>query len=667
LQNYSAGVNEFIADLKLRPPDQHPVEYAGTGNPIPAFPENWTPEDTAFLVVLQLRVFGETAGGELDHAALYQHLTKRLGPRDGRAVFNDILFQNDPRSYTSIPRSEGRFNSQFLGRVNWDSVAIPDNAKQVAKAANQGQELRARLLAEMGFKAPASNAILVAASESETGNPLEIGAPQVGYATPAFFMDVEVHYPGVDFRGPAVPGASALIPLGRGADYAWSLTTGFSDAVDTRVERLCEPDGGPATTDSNGYRFGGDCRAMSSRTETFTVKPPPTDPGPPSQEERTFYRTRHGPVFKRATVNGKPVALVKQRFFWKKEIDSVPRFYQWNAQVDDVDDFRRAASQFTMSFNSFYADSEDIGYFHVGHYPLRRKGMHPSLPTWGGGRWEWTGRLPFYRHPKVVNPDQGWIVNWNNKPATGWDNFDGHKFGRVHRVRLLADNMRTVTRGDRKASLAEITNVIRRAATRDVRAVYLLDSMLRYVRTAEGPNAGNGRRLLRSWLNAGAHRKNVDDDELMERGPALALFDEWWSRMVHSIYDDELGAEAFDFMGGRSAISDYSPEGGSSFFFDFSSHVANLFDPRTRDDLRLNYCDKQGTRKRRESCKTIAIRTFRRAIEELMESQGDDPSGWEQGREDIVMSSQGAAVNFEIPWQNRGTHNHIVEILSDAG
>jgi hypothetical protein len=49
-----------------------------------------------------------------------------------------------------------------------------------------------------------------------------------------------------------------------------------------------------------------------------------------------------------------------------------------------------------------------------------------------------------------------------------------------------------------------------------------------------------------------------------------------------------------------------------------------------------------------------------------METQGDDPAGWEKPREDIEMSSQGAAVTFTIPWQNRGTHNHVIEVLSDG-
>jgi hypothetical protein len=151
----------------------------------------------------------------------------------------------------------------------------------------------------------------------------------------------------------------------------------------------------------------------------------------------------------------------------------------------------------------------------------------------------------------------------------------------------------------------------------------------------------------------------------MERGPALALFDEWWRRMVHAIYDDELGKEAFDFMGGAAAINDYSPAGGSSFFFDFSSHVKNLFDRRTRRSLTVNYCDNQFTKNKREGCRAMAIRTLKAAIKALMENQGDDMSAWTKAREDIEMSSQGAGPTYMIPWQNRGTHNHLVEVLSD--
>ena len=312
---YSDGVNAYIDELKTDPAValDCPVEYKAILEPCPASPEEWVPEDTLYLVVLQLRVFGETVGGELDNAAVYAHLQKRLGKRLGRRIFNDLLFQNEHRAAASIDRNQAIFPSQGLGRVDPDSFAIPDDAVELAEQTSARELSRRRVLANLGFRAPSSNALLVSRGESASGNPLEIGAPQVAYAVPSFFMDIDVHVPneGVHFRGPAVPGAAAFIPLGRRTDYAWSLTTGFSDAVDVRAEKLCNPNG-EVTETSKLYRFDGRCRKMSSLDETFVVRPTPISPGVPRSETHTIDRTIHGPVFARGTVDGKPVAFVKQ-------------------------------------------------------------------------------------------------------------------------------------------------------------------------------------------------------------------------------------------------------------------------------------------------------------------------------------------------------------------
>ena len=666
LQAYADGINAKIAEIRMNPAECD-AAYQATGNACPPSPEDWEILDTLHLVVLQLRVFGETAGGELQQAGLYSHLTKDLGKELGVKVYNDLAPQNDPSSATSIPAAEGRFPSQDIGRVNRASFAIPDNAENLAQQERAARQRRLDVLRSIGFPTgPTSNALIVSGSESTSGNPLQIGAPQVGYAVPAFFMDIDVHAPGVDFRGPAVPGASALVPLGRGADYAWSLTTGYSDAVDTRVELLCDPKGGEASNDSNGYMFKGECREMASREEVFVAKPTPVEPGPPREETRTFYRTKHGPVFARGKVKGKPVAFVKQRFFWKKEIDSVPQFYRWNTQIDDIDDFIAAAEDFTMSFNSFYADSNDIGYFHVGFYPKRARGVHPSLPTWGTGRWEWRGRLPFDRQPQIINPEQGWIANWNNKPARKWNNFDGLKFGAVHRVELLQDQMGDLLGGDGTAKLSDLVDVIRVAATQDTRGLYLGPKM---VKAAEEALAGGDVKdaealaAVAQWVSKGANRKNLDRDETMDDGAALVLFDEWYKTLVHQIFDDEIGADDYDLV--PAPITDYVPDQGSNFWFDFSSYLENLFRPATRKAYARNYCDDMTTNKG-ESCNAQIASSFKAALAKAREEHGNDMSAWSTPAENIVFQEFGAGSVDPIPWQNRGTHNHVVEVLSNA-
>ncbi|MGH2751203.1 MAG: penicillin acylase family protein [Actinomycetota bacterium] len=662
IEAYADGVNAYIDELKTTKANEMPVEYAATGNPPPVFPEEWSATDTAYLAILQLRVFGETAGGELENAAFLAHLRKRLGKRKGMKVYDDLLFQNDPRSPVSIAPGDGDFSTQRLGKLDSSSVAIPDEAEALGQEQAAMTDLRAEVLGSLGFRAPASNALLVSGEKSATGNPLQIGAPQVGYGVPSFFMDVDVHAPGVDFRGPAVPGASALIPLGRGADYAWSLTTGYSDAVDTRVELLCDPAGGEPTGESNGYLFDGECVAMESREETYVVKPTPTSPEPPRVETDTIYRTLHGPVIGRGTVKGKPVAFVKERFFWERELDSIPQFYRWNTEVDSIDDFAAAAKDFTMSFNAFYADAHDIGYFHVGFYPRRTRGTSPSLPTWGTGEWEWRGRRRYAAQPQVVNPEQGWVANWNNKPSASWDNYDGFKWGSVQRMELLSDRMHELFDGGGRAELSDLVDVIRDAATRDTRGAYLAPRMFNKLGKSIKKNSGahDALGVVKSWARRGAHRFNRDGNDTMDESAALLLFDRWYELMTARIFDDELGRRGYELIG--APVTDYRPNGGSSFWFDFSSYSFNLFGRRSRKLYERNYCDVVGTRKL-ERCKGAVVGSFRQAYKELVAEQGDDLSAWSADAENITFEAFGAGSVDPIPWQNRGTHNHVVEVL----
>jgi acyl-homoserine lactone acylase PvdQ len=664
LQAYSDGINAYIAELRTNP-TECPAEYQALGNPCPEpDPADWTPLDTLYVAILQLRVFGETAGGELQNAGLYSHLVKKNGADLGAKIYNDLLRRNDPRSPTTIPPAEGKFPSQPLGPTNMKSVAVPDAAEAIARRVGQRETAYKDFLASMGFRSPASNALIVGAKESKTGNPLQIGAPQVGYAVPSFFWDVDVHVSGeevADFRGPAVPGASALVPLGRGADYAWTLTTGYSDAVDTKAELLCAPEGEEVTEDSNSYMFKGECKEMEARDEQFIVKPSAGSPGAPSVETRTFYRTIHGPVFARAKVNGKPVAFVKNRFFWKREVDSIPQFYKWNAAVDSIKDFEAAASKFTMSFNTFYADHKDIGYFHVGYYPKRPKGYSESLPTWGTGQWEWGGRIPFRKHPKIINPEQGWVANWNNKPAKGWDNYDGIKWGPIHRVQLLQDEMHKYMDGAKKARLSDLVDVIRQAATRDARAVYLGPKMLRFASSATDPNAADAAALVKSWIADGAQHLNrdwKDGDTAEDNGPPVAIFEQWYTKLVHQIFDDEIGADAYDLV--PTPISD------RAMWHDFSSFTLNLFNKKARSKLARNYCDDSGT-PAKESCKTQVAKALDEALKALTTEQGEDMSAWTVDAWMITFSELGLGSAGPIPWQNRGTHNQVIEILKKAG
>src|SRR5439155_377262 len=116
--------------------------------------------------------------------------------------------------------------------------------------------------------------------------------PQVGYAIPSFFFEVGLHTPTTGVVG-VIPPAGPGVVIGRTQNFAYTITSGISDQVDTYLEVL-----NPGN--DHQYLYNGAYLDMDCRTETFTVREPPPPAGSggaPTTEQRELCRTRHGPVF----------------------------------------------------------------------------------------------------------------------------------------------------------------------------------------------------------------------------------------------------------------------------------------------------------------------------------------------------------------------------------
>jgi acyl-homoserine lactone acylase PvdQ len=651
LRGYSDGVNARIAEVRA---DESllPIEFTAQGVEL----IDWEPEDTIALAIFQLRDFGGGGGEETINAADLQAIQEKLGASEGKQVFDDLYYRNDPDAYTSIPDDEGAFPSPDPGPVDPHAVAIPDNAAKIAARTERSTRQVARGLR---LSSPSSNFIAVAPEKSATGNSIEWGGPQVGYSVPQFFMEVDAHSPTFDLRGPALPGASFLVPLGRGIDYAWSLTTGASDLVDERVEKLCNPDGGKVKKKTPHYKFNGDCLDMTSRTEKIKVQDDDHAGGFRTQKLKV-YRTVHGPVMGWGTVNGKPVAVSRQYAYWKKEIGFIDAIALVGSnQMDSVEEFSDALSTAEMSFNAIYADADGIGYFHVGRYPIRAEGTDPHLPSWGTGKWEWQGFLPWEQNPHVIHPAQGWIVNWNNKPSTGWDNSDHAGWGQTQRVGLTRDALsRLFQDGDQLATLSEVVNVARTVATQDARALELAPLLL----AATTAGAGAETEALSGfsdWIDAGAHRRDRDSDDYQDFGTAVALADTWYEHLAHRVFDDDIGG-----LYGSLNIpfsDDPRENNGSSYFFDLSNHLEALLRGDTSGLFVTNFCDDRDT-DLDETCEQQIQQAFVEAVAEISAAQGPDATTWTWPADYIEFDEVGQQSADPIPWQNRGTYNHAVEV-----
>ena len=108
----------------------------------------------------------------------------------------------------------------------------------------------------------ASNFLLTAPERSATGNSLAVMGPQLGYYYPEIVQQIDLHGPGINAQGVAVPGLAMYMLIGRTQNYAWSLTSAGHDVRDVYAERLCEPDGSQPSRDSTHYRYRGKCQPV---------------------------------------------------------------------------------------------------------------------------------------------------------------------------------------------------------------------------------------------------------------------------------------------------------------------------------------------------------------------------------------------------------------------
>ena len=534
LEAYRDGVNEFIAEVTADP-QRLPLEFGGVA------PAPWTVEDSVAAAVLELLVEGANGGQEVLQADLLLDLLGRFPESEARGIFDDLLWMDEPAAPTTIASGDAaplranrdrveRFASAQLDLLRSHAPAI----RRAAASLRQEQGLMGGLGAyppfPLGLHRHASNAIVVSPGLSATGHPILLGGPQTGLDAPSFFWEVGVHDPSYDAEGVIAPAGPGVL-IGRGPNFAMTLTSGIDDAVDTFVERLDPRDPGR-------YRFKGKWRRFERRTETFQV----SGQSPVTLE---VLRSVHGPVFFVDRDEG--LAFSRRAAFRGHELESAASLLSLG-RVRSLRDFRRLADGMSMSFNFHYADTAgNIAYFHRGRLPRRPPGTDPRLPLDGSGTMEWRGIDAPARLPSVVNPKRGFIANWNNKPIPGWSAGEQRElWGVADRIQGLSDTLDAAAAAGRKLSVDDVKSLMRHAAVSDVFAVrivpFLEDAVATLPAGPENDPLREAVRLVRAWLDAGASLAAVPDGRGVVPLPGAAIYTAFRTAAQVAVFGDELGS-----------------------------------------------------------------------------------------------------------------------------
>lgn len=548
---YRDGINRYLSEARADPIRKLPWEFHVLGY----FPEPWTVTDSIAICRLAARIFGERGGRELRNLVLYQQLVKRHGEELGGEIFDDLRWRNDPEAPVTVSledqearaqaahetaaRDRSRRRGPLFALYRW----LPDFRAFLA-AYERWQKQRRALFRLLGLPVTfGSFGFVIDGTKSQTGRPLLLGGPQMGFLYPDIVHEVHLRAPGWHVTGMAFAGGPAVL-IGHNERIAWTTMSGPGDNADLYVERL-------NPTDHDEYLYQGAYRRMDVREEVIAIRTSPLGFPLRAMKARKILvkRTVHGPVLFVDQANH--VAITLKRAHWMRETETWVGFLEIN-RARNMADFARAVYRIPTSHHFLYADVEgNIAYWLAGWVPIRPAGYDPRLPLPGTGEAEWeTNVRPL---PHVRNPQRGWLANWNNKPTVDFENPDDVLFGKQHRVlrlmNVLAEPAQLLRRkrggwaGSRLGieDLLRIEEDIARFDDVGPKGAFLRDYLLQVIEEM-GPNDPQLRlvaQLLQNWDGA----LYADTISSLTVEPANVLFDTLLRRLIWNTFADELGSD----------------------------------------------------------------------------------------------------------------------------
>ncbi|MEN3280745.1 MAG: hypothetical protein V7607_1885 [Solirubrobacteraceae bacterium] len=569
-----------------------------------------TRTDIYALNAIKSQFLGEGGGAEAANGQFLDALRSKLGAARGNEAYEDLRGRYDPETATTTGR---RFPYQT--KV---SVAKPRGMVRIANGSFRSAapklpaSTRAAGADQFAPRHEASNILIASGAASQTGSPLFVGGPQIGFNYPGLTLEMELHGPSIRVRGATSAPLPGYMLIGRGQDYAWTLTSADGDVVDTYAETLC---GGSRFR----YLYKGKCRRMQSVDAGTITK------GAKSVHVR-FRRTVHGSVigYARARGTDELVALSSRRSTYGRETVDQLFFQQMTyGRVHSARDFVRAAGLTPQTFNSFYASASETAFYTSGLLPLRHKGVNPDLPVKGDGRYEWNGYLAKSGHPQVINPASGYIVNWNNKPAKGFPASDTRWSEQsLQRDLLLKDELARRP----KQTLSNVLAAANAAATEDVRIVELWPTLRRMLARGKSPSARATLLFdaLQRWHDAGGSRRDADHDGRID-DPGAPILDAAWTGLTDAALCDRLGAALCTQLAGRNPRFDAPPGGQYAGWHQYMwKDLRAMLGDKVAGAYHLRYCgDGKVSRCAKELWAALDTAGARLATQ-----QGADPNAW---------------------------------------
>jgi penicillin G amidase len=384
LDNYSKGVNAYIAELK---PKDYPIEFKLLGYA----PENWTNLKTAFFLKFMAK---NLAGFEED----FEYA-------NAQTVFNEAQMQQ------LFPYGQDMLDPIVPDVTNPAGVTL-----QKPKAADSILYTPNNIKSTKPNKDNGSNNWAVSGSKTASGRPILCGDPHLGLNVPAVWFEMQIHTPTYNAYGATFPGAPCII-IGFNDSCAWSFTNGMRDVKDYYEIKFKD-----ATKQE--YWFNNQWKKVTqTKIETFNVR------NGPIYYDTVAY-TVFGPVAYDNNFNNNVIVdndakthakVIKQdnknyAVRWKAHDGSneVNFFYEIN-RAKNYNDYKACLKYFECPGQNvlFASKQNDIAITCAGAYPAKWQGQGRAVMPGFDSTFMWQGIIPLSESPAQYNPLRGFVSSAN--------------------------------------------------------------------------------------------------------------------------------------------------------------------------------------------------------------------------------------------------------------
>ena len=627
LDGYAAGFSKRVAEVMDDPEALLPKQFTDYGFE----PSQWTGYDVAMIWVGTMANRFSDSAGELSNLEVLQQLTAEYGAGEGQLLFDQLLWTEDATAPTTVPREDKKHPNRLAS----------DNPALLAKLSNVSQGLKDDGLQRMeqfgggdwpNLQPEASNLWAVGGKKSREKGSVLLNGPQFSWFNPSYVYGIGLHGAGYDVTG-NTPFAHPTVLFGTNKDISWGSTAGPLDVNDVYQEQL-NPD------NPHEYKYDGGWKPMEVRTEKIEVA---------GQEpiQQQVYSTIHGFVTSFDEANN--AAYSKKRSWTGTEIQS---FMAWIKimKARNWEEYLAQAEKVGITINWYYADKKgNIGYVSPGRLPIRAEGHDPRLPAVGDGSMEWQGIRDFSENPKVYNPKQGYIANWNNQSAAGFNAGSGN-WAPVDRVYEIIDRLES----KQKFTTDEIWDINEETSFADLNIRYFRPFLEEAVKKLPAKNpVVRDVRLLTEW--DGQRRDNDGDGKI--DGPEAAIMDAWLPILFEAVLKDDLPEPVFAGYSEGTGLA--RPANGSKLVY--NALLGEDAGVEQSVDF-FNGADKL----------QVLLDTYLQALEKLEAEQGTDRGNWAAAtprhefsfKNFIGVPQADETESLAGPdYMNRGTQNDIVSLF----